>query len=124
MIVGTIVATAVIVAITIAIGVFADKKLALLPRAEALDPPRPRPPGHAVGEAPATAIRAGTAQLARLRASQRCRECRTLLVASEPDDAIRYNDRALAVLHFRCPACGRAHSLYVEPTGSSTIDVH
>jgi len=120
-ILGTIVGTAVIVAITIAIGMIADKKLALLPRAEVLDPPRPRPPGHAVGEAPATAIRAGVAQLARLRASQRCRECRTVLVASEPDDAIRYNERALAVLHFRCPSCGRNQALYVEPTA---IDVH
>jgi hypothetical protein len=120
-ILGTIVGTAVIVAITIAIGLLADKKLGLVARAETLDPPRARPAGHALGEAPATAIRAGVAQLARLRASQRCRECRTLVVAGEPDDAIRYNERALAVLHFRCPACGRNQALYVEPTA---IDVH
>lgn len=117
MILGTIIGTAVIVAITIAIGVFADKKLGLMPRAETLDPPRPRPPGHAAGEAPATAIRAGAAQLERLRASQRCRECRTVLEAAGSPDDVRYNERALVVLHFHCPACGRNQALYVEPTG-------
>jgi hypothetical protein len=117
MIVGTIIGTAVVVAVTVAIGMYADKKLGLLPRAEALAPPRLRPPGHAAGEAPATAFRAGAAQLAKLRASQRCTECRALLEPGGPDDAIRFNNRTLAVLHFHCARCARTRVLYVEPTG-------
>ena len=113
MIAGVIVGTCAIVAITIAIGMYADKRFAIVPRAEVL---RPRPPGHAAGEAPALAIRARPAQLATLRATQRCRTCRAPLEAAGPDDTIRYGERTLAVLHFRCPGCDVNHSLYVEPT--------
>ena len=116
MIVGTVVGTVLIVAITVAIGVYADKKLHLAPRAEELATP-PKPRGHAVGEAPATAIRAGAAQLANLRAGQRCKECRTVLVAAGVDEEIRYAARTLIVLHFSCPCCAevRRRSVYVEP---------
>ena len=113
MILGTIAGTCVIVAIVIAIGVFADKRFAIVPRAEVL---RPRPPDHVAGEAPALAIRAKPAQLSTLRATQRCEDCRSVLDANGPDDAIRFGERALAVLHFTCPRCGRRRSLYVEPT--------
>lgn len=113
MIVGTIVGTCVIVAIVVAIGVFADKRFAIVPRPEVL---RPRPPGHAAGEAPALAIRVRPAQLATLRTTQRCEGCRAALEPNGPDDAIRFGERALAVLHFTCPRCGRNRSLYVEPT--------
>ena len=113
MILGTVVGTCIIVAIVIAIGVLADKRFAIVPRPEVL---RLRPPGHNAGEAPAMAIRARPAQLATLRATQRCDGCRAALEANGPDDAIRFGDRALAVLHFTCPSCGRKRSLYVEPT--------
>ncbi len=112
---GTIIGTAVIVALTVAIGVIADRKLGLVPRAELVAAPRPRLPGHAAGEAPATAIRARPAQLARLRTTQRCKECRAALETVAPDDAVRFGDHALAVLHLGCPACGRQRALYVEP---------
>jgi hypothetical protein len=109
---GTIVGTIAIVAITIAIGRYLDKRYAIVPRAEVL---RPRPPGHAAGESPAMAIRARPAQLAKLRSSQRCDGCRAPLDANGPDDAIRLGARTLAVLHFACPRCGQNRSLYVEP---------
>ena len=112
-----VVGTVLIVAITIAIGVYADKKLHLAPRAEELAAPQ-KPRSHAAGEAPSTAIRAGTAQLTNLRARQRCKECRTVLVADGADEGVRYAEHTLLVLHFVCPACPdvRKRSLYVEPT--------
>jgi len=115
-ILGTIAGTCVIVAIVVVLGVLADKRFAIVPRAEVL---RPRPPGHVAGEAPALAIRARPAQLATLRATQRCEGCRAVLDANGADEAIRFGDRALAVLHFTCPRCGRKRSLYVEPTVGS-----
>jgi len=108
-----IVGTCVIVAVVVAIGVLADKRFAIVPRAEVL---RPRPPGPVAGATPALAIRTKPAQLATLRSTQRCDDCRAALEANGPDDAIRYDDRGLAVLHFACPSCGRKRSLYVEPT--------
>jgi hypothetical protein len=111
-----VVGTVVIVALTIVIGMFADKKLHLAPRAEDLAAP-PKPRSHAAGEAPSTAIRAGAAQLANLRARQRCKVCRTVLVADGDDEDVRYAERTLRVLHFVCPACPDVHkrSLYIEP---------
>jgi hypothetical protein len=109
-----VVGTVLIVALTIAVGMYADKKLA--PRAEDLAAP-PKPPGHGVGEAPSTAIRAGAAQLANLRARQRCSVCRSVLVAAGDDEEVRLAERTLLVLSFRCPTCRdvRKRSLYVEP---------
>ena len=115
MILGTIIGTIVIIAVTIAIGLFADRKVDVLPRPEALaKPPPPRTPKYAVGEAAATAIRAGAAQLAKLRTSQRCPSCRALLAAGT-DDRVRYADHELIVVQFRCTSCGRKRSLYVDP---------
>ena len=99
----TIFLTAVITAIAIAIGYYVDKRLA------------PKPPKLLAGESPAAAIRTKPAQLERLRASQRC-ECRAMMQLAGDDEAIRYDDRRLIVLHFACPACGRKRSLYVAPT--------
>ncbi|MEO6775494.1 MAG: hypothetical protein ABI467_21205 [Kofleriaceae bacterium] len=111
---GTIVATCAIVALTVAIGMVADKRFSIVPRAEIL---RPRPPGHAAGEAPALAIRTRPGQLARLRATQHCAACRASLAPGGADDVIRFADRTLWVLHFTCPRCDRTRALYVEPTG-------
>jgi hypothetical protein len=111
-----IVGTVLIVALTVAIGIYADKKLHLAPRAEDLAAP-PKPPSHAAGEAPATAIRAGAAQLEKLRAGQRCRVCRSVLLAAGADEEVRLAERTLLVLQFTCPTCPdvRKRSLYVEP---------
>jgi hypothetical protein len=114
-ILGTIIGTIAIVALTIAIGMVADKKLGLVPKPEQLAEPR-KLPSHAAGEAPSVAIRAGSAQLERLRTTQRCQACRTVLPAATDDEAIRYGDRKLLVLAFRCSKCSVARSLYIEPT--------
>jgi hypothetical protein len=113
--IGAVVGTIAIVALTIAIGRKLDRKVGILPRTGArVDAERPRAPVHGAGEAAATAIRAGTAQVVRLRASQRCTACRTPL-AADADDQVRYAGRELLVLHFHCPACGAKRSLYVAP---------
>ncbi len=116
MIIGTIVGTVLIVGITIAIGMFADRKLGLLPRPQTLAPVpvRPAAPTYTAGEAPATAIRAGTAQRDRLRTSQRCKSCRELMTAMD-EDHVRYDGRDLIVVQFRCPRCDTKRALYVEP---------
>lgn len=103
-----VVGTLAIVAVTVAIGVFVDRKTSIVPAV------RPAAPSHTAGEAPASAIRAGATQLARLRASQRCPACRAAMLGA-PDDAVRYGERSLLVLQFRCPACAARRALYVEP---------
>jgi hypothetical protein len=114
-ILATIVGTVAIVALTIAIGMVADKKLGLVPKPEHLAEPR-KLPSHVAGDAPSVAIRAGSAQLERLRTTQRCQGCRTPLPAATDGETIRYGDRKLLVLAFRCPKCAVARSLYIEPT--------
>jgi len=106
--------TLLIVAITVVIGRWLDRRFSLLPRADdfAAKPRRPPEPIQA-GETAAAAIRADASQLVRLR-SQRCHGCRRELTASG-DDPVRYAERDLIVLQFRCPACGAKRSLYVEP---------
>ncbi|HEY1551260.1 MAG TPA: hypothetical protein VGG28_25705 [Kofleriaceae bacterium] len=107
----TIVLTLVITAIAVAIGYYVDKRW--MPKPEQLA--EAGKPKLLAGESPAAAIRAKPAQLERLRASQRC-ECRAAMQSAGDDEAVRYDDRRLIVLHFTCPACGRNRSLYVEPT--------
>lgn len=111
-----VVGTLLIVALTIAIGVYVDKKLHLAPRAEDLAA-RPKPPSHAAGEAPSTAIRVGAAQLVKLRVGQRCMVCRTVLAAAGADEEVRLAERTLLVLRFTCLTCPDVpdRSLYVEP---------
>lgn len=105
----TIIGTVVIVIVTILVGRVIDKRLAPAPE-ELAGKPRTLP-----GEAPAAAIRARPAQLARLRAGQRCPNCRAAMRAL-PDEAIRYDEQSMLVLHFECPDCGRKRSLYAAPT--------
>jgi hypothetical protein len=104
-----------IVVITIAIGMLLDRKYDILPRPEKLrEAGRPRPPAHAAGEAPATAIRAtSAAQLERLHTGPKCPECRTVMSA-EPDDKVRFAGRELLVLSFRCATCATHRAIYVE----------
>jgi RNase P subunit RPR2 len=119
LIVGTIVGTIAIIAITIAIGLFADKKVDVLPRKETLEKGNvakrlPRATQYAAGEVAATAIRAGAAQLAKLRETQRCTGCRAALVAHN-EDRVRYAEHELIVVQFQCASCGKKRSLYVDP---------
>jgi hypothetical protein len=108
--------TIAIVAATITVGVVADRKWGLLPRPKELAAAgaRPKLPGHAAGEAPATAITAGPMAIETLRRSQRCRACNTPLDVLA-DDRVHYDDRDLIVLQFRCPRCATKLSLYVAP---------
>jgi hypothetical protein len=108
----TIIGTIAIVLGTIAIGVLLTRKRAVPTPEELAAPPKKRP-AYAAGEAPATAIRAGAAQLARLRASQRCRECRTLMTAGD-EEHVRYGGGELLVIGLDCEKCGARRALYVS----------
>ncbi|HEY1816259.1 MAG TPA: hypothetical protein VGG74_28120 [Kofleriaceae bacterium] len=110
----TIAATIVIVLAVIAIGWQIDRRLGVKP-AQLAESTKPQPNRDLAGETPAAAIRAKPAQLERLRESQRCSTCRKPMRATSDDEAIRYDERRLIVLHFACPDCGRKRSLYVEP---------
>lgn len=114
MITGAILGTIVIVLITVAAGLFIDRKHKLLPDPKQLAEAehKPAPPQYAAGEAPATAIRAKDGQVEKLR-EQRCSACRAPMT-NETDDTVRYNERELLVLHFTCPACAAKRALYVE----------
>lgn len=115
--IGAIVGTIAIVLVTVAIGLWIDRRKPLLPRPEDFEEPaKLPPPQHAPGEAPSTAIRASESQLANLRSSQRCTACRgTMTHDAAIDDRVRYDDRDLLVLHFTCDRCSAKRSLYVEP---------
>lgn len=110
MIVGTI----AIVAVMIAIGVIVDRKLGIRPEQLAASSSRPLITIHEIGEAPATALRATEAQLAKLRSSLHCKACRSLLEADGTDHDVRYAGEAMRVLGFRCPQCATRRPLYVR----------
>lgn len=114
--IGTIIGTIAIVLITIAVGILVDRKVGFLPKPTeiaAADATKQPPPTHGAGEAPSTAIRARAGQLVKLR-KQRCPSCRAEMTPGT-DDAVRYDERDLVVLHFACSACATKRSLYVEP---------
>jgi hypothetical protein len=111
-----VVGTLVIVAIVVVLGVLADRRFGILPRGDRLRPEPPRKPALAfqAGEAPATALAPNAAALARLRAvTPRCGADGAAMTPS-PDDTVRYNDRELLVLRFRCPQCGAARAIYCQ----------
>src|SRR5205823_12953623 len=111
-----VIGTIAVVAVTIAIGLYVDRKV----RPPDAEPGAPKKlASHAAGEAPATAFRAGAVQLGRIRAGQRCRSCRTPM-QHEPDERVRFDDRDLLVLSFRCPRCATRRALYVEATRTSS----
>lgn len=109
MILGTI----AIVLGTIAIGVLLTRKRLGMPAPEQLAASPKKRPAYAAGEAPATAIRAGAAQLVRLRASQRCSECRTVMTAGD-EEHVKYGGGELLVVDLRCGTCGARRALYVS----------
>lgn len=110
----TIIGTILIVLAVVALGTFATRKRGLLlTPADLKEQQKPKKPTHAAGEAPATAIRASGEQLARLKSTQRCRECRAVMTAG-PDDHVRYGDGELLVIELRCGSCGAKRALYVN----------
>lgn len=112
---GTILGTVALIAVTVALGVWIDRKHSVVPKPSDFAPAARKKMvvTYAAGEAPATAIRARAGQLDRLR-GQRCGECRAELRAAS-EDTVRYDGRELLVLRFACPACSTKRSLYVEP---------
>jgi hypothetical protein len=112
--VGTVIGTIAIVAVTIVLGVVVDRRGKLVPRPEELrDAARPPAARLAPGETAATAIRAGAIQLMRLRASQRCSACRSALVA-DPDDTASYEGAELLLLRFGCASCATRRTIYID----------
>src|SRR6185312_3340811 len=111
----TIIATVLIVLAVLAVGWQIDRRLGVKPQQLVEGDKPPAPPPELAGETPAVAIRTKPAQLARLRANQRCSQCRNAMRSAGDDEAVRYDDRRLIVLHFTCPDCGQKRSLYVEP---------
>lgn len=115
--IGVIAGTLAIVAVTVVFGMWATRHRGIVPTKQELAPAqKPKRPRYAAGEAPSTAIRAGDAQLERLRTTQRCTQCRaTMTVAGE--DIVRYDDRDLLVLDLHC-TCGARRGLYVRLQGT------
>jgi len=115
MMIGAIIGTIAIVLVMIAIGLMIDRKAPILGRPEqaASDAELKKKATHAAGEAPATALRIGESQLDRLRATQRCPNCRSTM-RSAPDDHVRYDDADLLVCHFTCENCPGTRTLYVN----------
>ena len=109
-----VVGTIAVVALTVVAGMWLTRKRGLLPKPEELAPPPKPRPRHAAGEAPATAIRAGAAQLERLRTSQRCTACRAIMTVAG-EDHVRYDDRDMLVIELRCEPCATRRPLYVVP---------
>jgi hypothetical protein len=113
----TIIGTIAIIIAVVALGMFATRRRGFLLKPEELkelNAPKKKPkPSHAAGEAPATAIRASGEQLARLKSTQRCRECRAVMTPG-PDDHVRYGDGELLVIELHCGSCGAKRALYVN----------
>jgi hypothetical protein len=109
-----IVGTIAIVAVMIVIGVVVDRKLGIRPEQLAARPARPLITTHEIGEAPATALRATEAQLAKIRVKLMCKACRSILEADGSDHEVRYGGEALRVLGFRCPQCATRRPLYLR----------
>lgn len=117
----TIVGTLAIVAAFIALGTWLTRKKSFLVKpAElaALEPAAKRP-SYSAGEAPATAIRASGDQLARLRTTQRCRECRAVMTAVS-EEHVRYGGGELLVIELSCGSCKARRALYVSEARPTT----
>ncbi len=109
-----ILGTLVVVGVFVAIGLWIDRKVSILPRVEQLhESGRPKPLGqdHDVGLAPATALRSDRDRMRKVVEHQRC--CK-LPMAEDGEDEVRYDGRLLQVIRLRCATCGTARRLYYE----------
>ena len=111
----TIIGTLLIVLATIGVGLLVARKWSILPRKERLLAAgrRPQLPGHAPGEAPATALELGPGELEKLR-RKKCGACGGETDALA-DDRVTYDEHDLLVVHARCRRCGTPRSTYVRP---------
>ena len=114
---GIILGTLGIVAVTVAIGVIVERRLRSDPSPEDLETQKQRERRqlvtHAAGEAPSSALRVREPQIAKLRASQRCPQCRAEM-QNDADDTVQYGDASLLLLHFSCPTCTTKRTLYID----------
>lgn len=107
--------TVAVVGAFIAVGLWIDRKVSILPRVEELqEAARPKQLGgeHEVGTAPQTALHSDPTQIARVIARQRC--CKLAMVEDGRDD-IRYGDKQLVAVRLHCAECGATRHLYFEP---------
>lgn len=116
---GVIVGTLAIVAITIVLGLWLNRRVPILPAPDDFETDKERArkqrTTHGAGEAPSTALRLHDPQVAKLRTSQRCAACRASM-RNEVDDHVRYGDDDLLVLQFTCTDCASKRSLYIAVT--------
>ena len=104
-----------VVGVFVGLGLWLDRRVSILPRREELiEAGRPRPLGadHEVGRAPHTALGCDRARMARVAGAQRC-DCKRIMTP-QPEDAVRFGDRTLAVVRVACPACGATRTLYFD----------
>lgn len=121
--IGAVAGTLAIVGAAVVVGTWVTRRRGLVPTPEELAPAPKQRPAYAPGEAPASAIRAGAAQLERLRASQRCTSCRAVMIAGG-EEHVRYDERDMLVIDLRCEPCAARRPLYVIPqygSASTTI---
>lgn len=110
-----ILGTVAVVGAFVAVGLWIDRKVSILPRVEELEEAaRPRLPGgdHEAGTAPQTALRSDPEQIARVIARQRC--CKAAMIEDGRDD-IRYGDKQLVAVRLHCGECRATRHLYFEP---------
>ena len=113
--IGVVAGSLAIIGITVVVGLWLTRTRHIEPTPEELAQPAKKRPAHAAGEAPATAIRAGAAQLDRLRTTQRCTSCRAVMTVAG-EEPVRYDDRDMLVIELRCEPCAARRPLYVVPT--------
>jgi len=110
-----ILGTAGVVIAFVAVGLWVDRRVSILPRPEELAAAAEAPKKkeqHAPGAAAETAIRADEHQIARLARRRHC----GARMARDPDDLVRFGDATLTVLRFHCAACGARDRVYLTRT--------
>jgi hypothetical protein len=115
MMAGAVIGTIAIVLVVVLVGLWIDRRAPILPKPDELaaQSTARKVSSHAAGEAPATALRIPASQVAKLRASQRCPECRAVM-ESGPDEHVRYNEADLLICHFTCPKCSGRRTIYAN----------
>ena len=106
----TVLGTAAIVLAAVGIGIVVDRWWGGLPRPR--EQPRFEVTPHALGTAPATAIRATAAERERMIGAQACPICSSPMTAGH-DDRVTYDDRELIVTRCTCPRCASTRTVYV-----------
>lgn len=108
-----VVGTLAVVALVVVVGLWLDRRIALLPPMGApAGPPPPRVDATPPGSTAATAVRVPRSWRSRIAAG-RCACGQPLAVAS--DEPITFGGRTLVIVRLACAACGHHRSVYLEP---------